>query len=80
MENKPCKISDEDKKKFHEIMKTVWDEMPDELHDMIRSLLTQKKAVLTQIKEWADKNEQAELSRIIQLKIEKVDCKIQNKF
>lgn len=73
---KECKMSPEDKARYKELMSQQWDLMPDNLHDMLHALWTQKKSVFTAFKEWAEANNQTELATLIQMKLDKVDCKI----
>ena len=69
-------LTPEEKKKFHELMDKTWDEIPDDLHDMMHSLLTQKKAVMEKLKQWAETNGEQELARLIGIKITKTECRI----
>ena len=69
-------LSPEEKKKFHELMDKAWDKMPGDLHDIMHSLFTQKKAVMEKFRQWAETNGEQELANLIGIKIAKTDCRI----
>ena len=62
----------EGKVHLHHIVHSMWDKLPENLKDMMRSLDTQKLAVLKELKTWADKNEHDELADACEKKMEKV--------
>lgn len=76
----PCDCASEEKGKahFHHALKPVWPLMPDHLHDILHSLDVQKLAVLREVKEWSDAHNQAELSKACDMKIAKIEKRIQD--
>ena len=78
-ENKQCDCGCENKDKPHmhcEMMK-IWDDIPDNIKDMVHSLLTQKMAVLKEVHKWAKETKHTELAEICERKIEKTTKKIE---
>ena len=61
---------------FHIQITELWDEIPDDLKDMIRSLWQQKKAVLEQVRMWAELSNHTKLRSLCDEKIEKVQRRI----
>ena len=57
---------------LHHMVHSMWDELPENLKDMMHSLDTQKLAVLKELKTWADKNKHNELADACEKKMEKV--------
>ncbi len=76
-ENKKTSCGEKEKCHFHYVLEQVWPLMPDHLHDILHSLDMQKLAVLREVKEWSDNHNEDELSKICQMKIEKLEERLQ---
>ena len=70
--DKECDCKTGEKCCIHQLIEPIFDKLPENLKDMMHSLATQKAAVLKELKAWADKNDQKELSEACEKKMEKI--------
>ena len=73
-EHDKCECSE--KGAFHTQICEFWEEIPDDLKDMIRSLHQQKKAVLEKVRMWAELSNHTKLRSLCDEKIENVQQRI----
>ncbi len=73
---KDCGCMADGKVHLHHLIHPVWSKLPGNVKDMLRSLDTQKVAVLKELKAWADKNGQDELADGCEKKIAKINKRL----
>lgn len=66
----------EHKAHFHHILEPMWDKLPDDLKEKLRSLDIQKVAVMKDVKAWADKNSESALSEACEKKMTKIQKRL----
>ena len=62
---------------LHHLIHPIWDDLPENIKDMLHSLDTQKVAVLKELKEWAHENDQKELAMGCEKKIAKINKRLE---
>ena len=71
--NKGCNSSDEKKMCLRHLIEPVYDNLPDRIKEMMHSLDKQKLAVVNELKSWAKDNQQEEIVKACDHKIEKIN-------
>ena len=74
--NKGCDSSEEKKVHLKQLIEPIYDNLPDRIKEMMHSLDKQKLAVLKELKSWAEDNQEEEIIKACDCKIEKINNRL----